>query len=504
MQVQDQSAAIAFLSDPATHGGRAVETVETHISHIFLTGDRAYKLKRAVHLPYADFSTPQIRLDGCRKELALNSAITPDLYRRVRRITRTDAGLAFDGDGDLVDAVLEMERFDQTLLLDRMATDGRLSAPLMREVADVVAAAHEQAPVVEDESGAENIAGVLDINHAGFGESHVFSDAEVAEIDSAFRDGLERHRDLLDRRARDGALRRCHGDLHLRNICLFRGRPRLFDCIDFSDRLATVDVLYDLAFLAMDLWHREMTAYANLVVNRYLDAAGGEDGFALLPYFTALRAAVRAHVTATQAEEGDDDKARAARAYYDLALAHLRPAPPRLVAVGGLSGSGKTTVAEALAPHLGAPPGARLLESDRLRKAMFGVPSTTRLPDSAYTPETSDKVYGEMATRAGALLASGAAVVADAVYDRPDRRAAIRSVAESAGVPFQGVWLQAAPEVLRRRLEARQGSDSDATTQVLDAQLRRDPGAMDWIVLSAETDPDDTAAAIRDTRARTR
>ncbi|WP_172327771.1 bifunctional aminoglycoside phosphotransferase/ATP-binding protein [Mangrovicoccus sp. HB161399] len=484
MRVEDQSAAIAFLSDPASHGGAGpVERIDTHISAVFLAGGRAFKMKQAVHLPYADFSTPAIRLAACEKELALNRAAAPELYLRVRRITREPDGLAFDGPGELADAVVEMARFDQDSLFDRMAQRGALTSRLIRALAAEIAAAHAAAPVAR-ESGTENISAVLDINLAGFGESRVFSAAEAGAIDAAFRAALDRHAPLLDRRGAEGRIRRCHGDLHLRNICLWQGRPRLFDCIDFNDRLATVDVLYDLAFMAMDLWHRGLRGHANLLANRYLDRSGQEDGFALLPFFAALRAEVRAHVVATQAETGPaekrDETAAAARSYYDLALACLEPQPSRLVAIGGLSGSGKSTLAEALAPEIGAAPGARLIESDLARKAMHGVDPETRLPPEAYALEVSDRVYASMAARAGRLLQAGCCVVADAVYDRPERRARIAEAAAQAGRPFAGVWLDVPAETLRARVASRRGGVSDATSDVLEAQLARGTGKVDW------------------------
>ena len=502
MQIEDQSGVIAFLGDPANHGAPGpVEVVQTHISVIFLVGDRAFKLKRAVHLPYADFSTPAIRLAACEKEFALNRPAAPELYLGVRQITRRADGLAFDGAGTLVDAVVEMTRFDQDTLFDRMAQRGELTAGTIRALSSEIAAAHARAEIAEAQGGAANIAGVLDINRAGFGESAVFSAAEVAAIDDAFRHGLAAHAALLDARGKAGRIRRCHGDLHLRNICLWQGQPRLFDCIDFNDQLATIDVLYDLAFMAMDLWHRGLRDFANLLVNDYLDRTGDEGGFALLPFFMALRAAVRAHVIATQAETAATDQAEAARAtaraYYDLAMQMLAPQPARLVAIGGLSGSGKSTVAEALAPWIGPAPGARLIESDRARKAMFGVSPETRLSVDAYRPEVSDQVYGSMAARAGALLRAGCPVLADAVFDRADRRAAIALAAAEAGAPFIGLWLDVAPEVLRQRVAARRGGASDATVQVLETQLARDLGPMDWRKVDGDQPVDQVIAAIR-------
>lgn len=501
MIVEDQSESVAFLKDPATHGTSAeVEVIETHISMVFLTGTHAYKLKRAVKLPYVDFSTLELRLGSCDKEVELNARTSPDLYRGVRRITRADDGtLSLDGDGDTVDAVVEMLRFEQEDLLDHMARAGKLTPALMAAVAEIVAQAHDAAPVVHAGSGRANMASVLDVNEAGFATSRFFPDDEMAPFNAAFRDALAEVGDTLDARERDGLVRRCHGDLHLRNICLFRGRPRLFDCIEFSDSLATVDVLYDAAFLLMDLWYRDLPDLGSLVLNRYLDETGDDGGFALFGFFMAVRAAVRAHVTATQIEESDDPAeglARSARAHFDLARELLTPAEPRLVAIGGLSGSGKTTVAEALAPRLGTPPGARIFESDRIRKALFDVAPDTRLPDEAYRPEVSERVYATLGEKARTVLERGGMVVVDAVFDRPETRDAIARMAADAGVPFTGIWLDADPELLRARIAERPKGQSDATLDVLESQLDHETGTIDWQRIAAGKAPDDIVARI--------
>ena len=501
MIIEDQSIVTAFLTDASTHGNvGSVEVMETHISAIFLVGDRAYKLKRAVRLPYADFSTPDIRLAACDKEYRLNKATSPAIYLGVRRITRAGNGLVFDGTGELVDAVVEMVRFDQASILDDMAQHAKLEPQVMSVLAREIAAAHRKAEVVTG-GGAENIEGVLDINRAGFHQSGVFSQAEIETLDAAFIAGLQRLTPILDKRAAHGCIRRCHGDLHLRNICMFDGRPQLFDCIDFNDQLATVDVLYDLAFLAMDLWHRELQEFASLIVNHYLDDTLEEDGFACLPYFIALRAAVRAHVLATQSEDthirDKDSKRQEARRYYDLAMSLLEPDRPRLIAIGGFSGSGKSTVASKLAPLVGIAPGARLIESDRTRKALFGVAPEERLPESAYLPEVSEKVYEAMATRTAALLKDGCVVVTDAVFDRTERRQAIENVARTLGVAFDGLWLQASPGILKQRIETRRNAASDATSAVLDMQLARASGDVDWHRVQTSTSLAETIGAAR-------
>lgn len=500
MIVEDQSATVAFLQDPSCVGSAApVETIDTHISRIFLAGDHAFKMKRAVKLPYADFSTPALRLAACEKEIELNGATTPEIYLGVRRITRMpDGGAEFDGDGELLDAVVEMKRFDQECIFDHLASEGLLTHGLMTETARMIVQFHRTAPVVHMTSGSQNIGGVLDINEAAFAGSHVFGDAEVADLNRAFREALSRHSPLLDRREAAGKVRRCHGDLHLRNICLLDGAPRLFDCIEFNDAIATVDVLYDLAFLLMDLWHRGFPEHANLVMNRYLDEADDEDGFPLLPFFMAVRAAVRAHVTATRIEDGGASGTLTdeARSYFDLARTLLGDQRPRLVTIGGLSGTGKTTVAEALAPRLGPPPGARIVESDRVRKAMHGVPAETRLPAKAYAPQVSERVYREMAWRSAPILAEGGSVVADAVFDRSENREAIEKAAGNEHAPFTGIWLQTDPAILWDRVGARRDGPSDATVDVLSRQLERRIEGVTWHRIDAGRPVEDIADAI--------
>lgn len=499
MDDDEQAATKAFLADPATFGsggsGDAVERIDTHISHLFLAGARVFKLKRALHLPYLDFSTPAQRLAACEKELRLNRRTAPELYLCVRRITKGARGPEFNGAGPLLDAVVEMRRFDQDLVFDAMAQRGALTPAHLDALAGEISAFHAGAPVEADAQGADNIAAVLRVNAQAFRESTVFAETDIARLDAAFEAALDTHAARLDARARAGHVRRCHGDLHLRNICLFEGQVRLFDCLEFNATLATVDVLYDLAFLAMDLWHRGLHAEASRVVNRYCDTArqygdpegGQEDGYGLLPFFMALRAAVRAHVTATQAGSADDNAAALtaeARAYFDLAEHLLARHPARLVAVGGLSGSGKSTIAAALAPHLGPAPGARVISSDRTRKAMHHTPPDQPLPPEAYSAEISARVYAEIARRAGMLLADGVTVIADAVHDRAEDRTRIARAAADAGVPFDGVWLEADPEALHARLRTRDPGASDADADVLAQQLAHAPQQVDWQTVS--------------------
>ncbi len=491
----DQNETIEFLKRSESYGlDGTVELIETHISLVFLIANRAFKLKRAVKFPYADFSTPALRLACCVKEVELNSKTAPELYLGVRRITRGANGkLCFDGTNETIDAVVEMRRFSQEHLFDKMAGAGQLTLTLMDTTALEIAKFHRTIAAVHANSGSSNIEAVLDINERGFATSHVFSESEVEAVSGAFRTAVEAHRKQLDRREIAGMIRRCHGDLHLRNIYLTEDGPRLFDCIEFNDQIATVDVLYDLAFLLMDLWHRDLREHANLVMNHYLDLAGDDEGIAILPFFMALRAAVRSHVTATQVELGTEKSSRLrqeARSYFNLAIGLLVPPSPLLIAIGGLSGSGKSTIAEALGPYIGCAPGARIFESDRIRKAMFGARATERLPAEAYRPEISERVYKTLCDKAGAALTCRGSVIVDAVFDKSCNRILIERVGKALGAPFVGIWLKADHSTLTSRIEARRNSASDATVEVLEMQEANDAGTVRWRHIDASQSVD--------------
>lgn len=466
MTRQDQSDAIAFLSSLSD----VTERHDTHISIIILSGRHAYKLKRSVCFPYLDFSTARQRLAACRRELELNRRTAPSLYVAVRRITREESGrLTFDGNGELVDSVVEMVRFEQRDLFSQIAERNELGPALLTKTAHAIADFHRDAAIDHRRSGSEIMTAVLRMNSESIRAVGIFDTGRAHALEMTFKATLDRLGPLLDERERAGKVRRCHGDLHLRNICMLDDVPTLFDCLEFDEDLATIDVLYDLAFLLMDLWGRGLRAEANWVFNRYFDAADEDDGAGLLPFFMAVRASVRAHVGAAQATNKNAAAFKEANAYFELAGDLLNFSSPQLVAIGGLSGSGKSSVAAAAAHRLGQPPGARVLSSDRIRKRLHGVPAETRLPPEAYQPSVSKRVYAEQARIAATYLKSGHAVIADAVFDRAEDRQRIEAAVPDS-VPFNGFWLDAPLELLIDRVSRRVGDPSDATPSVLRQQ----------------------------------
>jgi hypothetical protein len=479
----DQHETIAFLSDPSSYGAAGeIERLETHISLVFLAGDRAYKLKRAVLLPYVDFSTVERRRAACAAELALNRRTAPELYLETRAIVRgADGRLGWGDDGEIVAQVIEyvvvMRRFDQTQRLDAIAKVGGLEPRLIHALAAHIAAFHRAAERRPDRGGAAALAAVIAENDECLrGSRAIALPAErIDALHERAKAWLDRVGPLLDRRRAQGRVRRCHGDLHLRNICVIGGKPVLFDCIEFSDAFASIDVLYDLAFLLMDLGHQGQRASANLLLNRYLNLSDESDGLAAMPFLLSLRAAIRAHVTASAG-----DNAVEARSYLDQACAALDPAPARLVAIGGLSGTGKSTLAATLAPALGALPGARVLRSDVIRKRLFGLDPEVHLPEEAYAADVTARVYKALCDQAADALRAGYSVIVDAVALCPDERQAFAAVAQKAGVPFTGLWLEAPEGALTERVATRRHDASDATAEIVRRQIEVDLGVLGW------------------------
>ena len=466
-------------------GGAA--PIETHISAVFVGPDEVLKLKKAVDLGFLDFTTPAARERFARRELEVNKPFAPELYRDVVPVTRApDGTLALGGGGGAVDWVLRMAPVPAHAFLDAVAARGELAPELLDGTADAVAAMHAAlAPVAGVDSAAALMAALEGTRRAALAAG-LPADRVVA-WSSAMAAALRERTPLLAARAAAGRVRRCHGDLHLKNLCLWLGRVTPFDALEFDEALATIDTGYDLAFLLMDLWHRLGRAAANRVLNRYVARTGDAGLAGALPPWLSLRAAIRAHAEGGAAGLG----------YFTLAETALprRPEPPCLVAVGGLPGTGKTRLARALAPDLGVAPGALVLRSDEIRKRRHGVPPEEWLPASAYAPAENAAVFAELAALAGEALRGGHAVVADAAFLRPEERAAIEAAAP-AGVPFRGFWLEAPREVLRARVAARAGDASDATVAVLEAAAGRDPGPISWRALDAAADPVPAARAL--------
>ena len=493
MVTDNQTETIEFLASPATHGGVPVERIDTHASVVFLAGTRAWKLKRAVRYDYLDFSTVERRKAMCQAEVRVNRRTAPCLYRGVVAVVRTpDGSLALGGPGTPIDWVVDMNRFDQDLLFDRLAGRGALELETMPPLAAAIARLHAVAERRLNHGGQSGMAWVIDGNARGFAQEGrgVLDPGLGGGLIRDSRSALQRHALTLERRRAEGRARQCHGDLHLRNIVLIDGLPTLFDAIEFNDEIACIDVLYDLAFLLMDLWRRGLPGHANTILNRYLGETLDFEGMSVLPLFLSCRAAVRAKTSATAARLQDDPQRRreledTARTYLSLAATLLRPAGARVIAIGGFSGSGKSTLAYAAAPSIGAVPGALVIRSDEIRKQLCGVTARTRLGSAGYTADMTGRVYRTACERAATMVQSGHSVIVDAVFARAAERAAIEEVAAAARVPFLGLWLEAPEQILVERAQHRRADASDADASVVRAQLARGAGDLRWARVAA-------------------
>jgi len=465
--------------------------IETHISLVYLGVDTVWKLKKAVRLSFLDFTALRAREAYCRRELALNAPAAPGLYRDVVAIVRgADGTLALaqaPGEADVVlDWVLRMARVPEDDFLDRVAERGGLTPDLLDAIADGVAAYHLALPPASPPR--DGMQRVLAGNReaaltAGLPRERVVRWADALAATIATLDPW------LTARAASGFIRRAHGDLHLGNLCLWQGRPVPFDALEFDEELATIDLAYDLAFLLMDLDIRAGRPAANRVLNRYVACTGDAGLTAGLGVFLSLRAIIRAHVAARSNKPAD------AETYLARAEAYALPRKAAVIAIGGLPGTGKSTLARTVAPNLGRVPGALVLRSDEIRKRLCGVAPETPLGADAYTEAVSARVFTELAAETAAAIAGGQCVIADATFLNPEHRAQIRAAAGSA--PFLGIWLIAPLDELERRVAARTRDASDATVAVLRNAASRDGVPEGWRAVDA-MDKDAALARILD------
>ena len=502
---ESQEAVFRFLADPKTHKlSEPVVRVDTANAVVFLAGADVYKVKRAVKFPFMDLSTLDKRREACEAEIEVNRASAPQIYLSAVPITRHGETFAIGGDGEIVEWAVHMRRFDENATLDHVADREGLPDAVIDKLALVIRRMHARAPLREGARAAHALETYIEQNEAAFAERpDLFDMATARKLTDDSRLAFANVRPVLLERGEAGFVRRCHGDLHLRNIVLLDGEATLFDAVEFSDEIASGDVLYDLAFLLMDLEERGLRAAANRLFNRYLapDPPDALTGLAALPLFLSLRAAIRAKVEAAGAERLEGEKRDAARTlarrYFDCAIRFLDHTPPRLVAVGGLSGVGKSELAHALAPEIGRAPGALWLRSDVERKAMFGIEETDHLPASAYSSDVTRDVYERVIDKARIALRAGQAVLIDATFAASTERRAAAAAAAELGVAFAGLFLDAPLATRLERIASRQVDASDADAEVARRQSAEPLAEKGWAAVDASGSFSDTTALAR-------
>lgn len=503
----DHDRLVARLREPHRypHPVTQVTPVSTHISSLLLTDDFAYKLKKPLDLGFLDFTTRAQREYACDEELRLNGRLAPAIYLRRVAVTGTPDDPAIEGDGPVIDTAVQMRRFDDSLRFDRLLEAGELSGRDLDAVARQIGPFHQSAAAATPDDGwgtPAAVAAPARDNMASLREQ-LGTDARVEALAEWTEAQLARLEPVFRRRLEQGCVRECHGDLHLGNIVAVDGEPVIFDGIEFAPGLRWIDVINEVAFLTMDLRARQRGDLAAQFLSTYLEITGDYAGTTLLPFYRAYRALVRAKINGLQAADphaNAEDRATAAAnrdLYLAEAQAETQPSQPRLVLMHGLSGSGKSTVAEALVARLDAV----RLRSDVERKRLHGLEADARtgagVGEGPYDRGSTERTYERLEQLAATLIEAGTTAVVDAAALQRHERDRFRALAERLGCPFTLVICQAPEGVLRERIRARQqaGRDpSEADTSVLDHQLASAalPGtdeATDSLTVDTAADP---------------
>lgn len=457
-----------------------IECCETHLSWVFLAGEYAYKIKKPVNFGFVDFSTPQKREHYLMLEKALNARFSPHIYREVLPIQRTDNGHTVGGDPNTaVDWVLQMRRFDETQVLDRLAAEGPLASPLVDALADESARIH----ALIDAADTQSVHGLPDQLHYPVQDNfrHCLElTAEPAHHGrlALLRDHVQaKFKDLkstFETRKAQGFVRAVHGDMHLGNVVLQDGKPVFFDCIEFNESFRWTDTMADVGFMFMDLLRFGHTDNAYRYLNRYLEVTGDYGGLSVLNYYAAYRAMVRAKISLLTFDAHHDPTHIADfEAYLSLAEQLMRRKTPYLDITYGLSGTGKSTRALARAVQ----DGAIRIRSDVERKRMHHLavyqPSPLSARDDLYSEQSTAATYERLLSLSDGILRAGWPVVVDAVFARRSEREQFQALALQLRVLYRILSFQVSLTTIAQRIEARTDQTSDADFEVVKAQVKR-------------------------------
>ena len=467
------------------HAVRAITLVETHLSWVLLTGDYAYKIKRPVRFAFIDLSTYERRAHFCAEELRLNRRFAPELYLEVCDIRESDGLAHIGGKGRLIERCVRMRQFPERQELDKLLADDRIAPDALAEFGRNLADIHARLPMAGAEQRwgrpalirsviLENLdeyvraAAALDVDHTDW------------TLRSAFEARLDAATACMAERRRTGRVRECHGDLHTRNIVQREGRLIAFDCIEFEPAFRWIDVAEELALLLADLEARGRPRHAHAFLSGYLARSGDYAACRLLDMYKAHRALVRAKVAALEVASASDERiAKRARAEHD---AHLRGARsdlaskrPRLILMSGLSGSGKTWLAQRIAPELGAIHVRSDVERKRAAALAEHATSESATGAGLYTQENTAQVYEHLARCANDILSGGYSAIVDATFLKRAQRRRFQQLAQQLDVPLQVIQCDAPENILRERVMSRQSAGKDASEAdlaVLDWQLQ--------------------------------
>lgn len=502
-------ALIAALQNPALypHPVEQFQVIETHISWVILTGPFAYKIKKPVNFGFLDFTELSAREHFCKEELRLNQRLTQGLYLDVLPISGSLEAPQLGGSGAAIEYVLKMRQFPQSQLLSDVQARGELTEAHIDGLAKQIADFHGRTPAVATEHPLCLPQAIVAPMRQNFVQIRpLLSDAadlrQLDALDAWVEASIARLEPLLARRAEAGAIRECHGDIHLGNATLLDSKVVLFDCIEFNEEFRLIDIALDAAFLAMDLEDRGLKALSRRFISAWLELSGDYDALELLNLYKAHRALVRAKVALFSLAHQTDAVQKAVtlrqyRNYANLAESYSTIPSSFLAITHGVSAVGKSHVAMRLVEALGA----IRLRSDIERKRLFGEQKDAdlgKLSAGIYSQDASVATYQRLHQLAESALRAGFPVVIDATYLKQAQRDAASQVAESCGAPFLILECHAPDEVIASWLEQRQaaGTDpSDATMDVVRAQhASREALTEDELLHSKRVDTHESAS----------
>ncbi|MGB5899717.1 MAG: AAA family ATPase [Geitlerinemataceae cyanobacterium] len=455
-----------------------IRVLQTHISFVLLTGEYVYKLKKTVDFGFLDYSSLEKRRHFCQQELQMNQRGASEIYLEVLPISQQGETFELGSSRNIVEYTLKMRQFPQENLWTSLFDRGELSVSHLEELGRRLAQFHAQAPTddyIQSFGRVDRIEEAIDGNYQatkkyiGKIQTQDRFDRTKAYTDRFF----EENRPLFDRRIETGKIRACHGDLHLKNIAQWNEKIILFDCIEFNESFRLVDVMYDVAFVIMDLDARDRRDLANIFLNTYVEETGDWEGLQVLPLYLCRQAYVRAKVTSFLLDDpgiGDEEKQQASQSaqhYYQLAWEYTQPRQGQLIIMSGLSGSGKSTVARWVARHLGA----IQIRSDAVRKHLANIPLHQRGEEAIYSEKMTEKTYHRVLELGGMLATGGWSVILDAKFDRTVWRKKAIELATAENLPLRILHCQAPFRVMQERLKQRTGDIADATPNLLETQL---------------------------------
>jgi uncharacterized protein len=454
-----------------------IQLMQTHVSYVLLTGDYAYKIKKPVNFGFLDFSTLEKRQHFCNEELRLNQRGAAELYLEVLPVTQAGDRFELDGQGEAIEYLVKMQQFPQETLLTNLFEQGELTENILIELAEAIAQYHLKADTndyIRQFGEIPSIRHDFDENYEqtrqyiGGPQTQTQFDQTREYTDRFF----DQQQTIFASRVQNNWIRECHGDIHLRNICRWHDRILLFDCIEFNEPFRFVDVMFDVAYVVMDLEVRQRPDLSNLFLNTYVEQMGDWEGLQILPLYVSRQSYVRAKVTSfmlndSSVSAAEQQKATATAAdYYRLAWQYTQLRQGQLILMAGLSGSGKSTTARSIARQIGA----IQIRSDAVRKHLGGIPLQQRGDADLYTPEMTQATYARLLELGTILASQGYSVILDAKYDRQDLRTEAIAQAQAHDLPIQILYCDAPLEVLSDRLKQRQGDIADATADLLPQQ----------------------------------